>query len=150
MKKLIAAFCLAFSLAGLAAAESKTVFSEGVWYVSKHQDPMTDKTICLAIFKDSRYVFASQGTLNIMVSGRGGVKAYEFRVDDQPAERLRGASGLERTAGSVMLRNDIDKIVNAQRVRVQIITVLDTIVFEDINLSGFKAAINFIQSECNS
>lgn len=117
----------------------------GVWYVHQSTDEMTDKKSCVALYKNEWKIQGQANNLYISLKGRGGVKAYTLRFDDAPAERLQLASATEKQLGVVILEPSFDRIYNGNRLRVQVITVLDSIVLEDIDLNGFKEAANYMK-----
>lgn len=125
-------------------------FKSGNWIVNQKLDAMTDKKTCTALYRGE---WAVQGTVDsfyIGLSGRGGVRAYKLRLDDAPPDDLRLASDLEKKISAADLSYSFGRIYDAKRVRVQITTILNTVVVEDVDMSGFKEAVDFMKSNCEA
>lgn len=135
-----------------AKAETKRSkeFRSGNWSVDEKLDPMTDKKTCTAIYRDDWKVQASPKDFYINLRGRGGVKSYTVRIDDEPALPMTSASDTESRISAVILRSHLDKLMLAKRLRVQVYTVLRDIVNEDVDLSGLKESVEFMRTNCEA
>lgn len=82
--------------------------------------------------------------------GRGGVKFYTLRYDDQPAESQQSATKMEKDISAVIIdsSNSFDRIYNGKRLRAQVGTILGALIVEDIDLTGFKEAVDYIRANC--
>lgn len=128
----------------------KVVFKAQSWFVHQSLDAMTDKKSCTALYKNAWTVQGTADNLYVSLRGRGGVKAYTLRVDDAPPDSMQLASSTEKSISAIILQPSFDRIYNAKRVRLQIGTILDSILIEDIDLSGFKDAVDYIRANCGS
>jgi hypothetical protein len=126
------------------------IFSAGSWQVIRKIDPMTDKKNCTAIYQGNWKIQGTAKGMYVSLKGRGGVKAYELRIDDKPSDKMRLANDIEKSISAADLSHSFDRIYNSTRVRLQVLTILGGIVLEDIDTSGFKDAIDFIASGCES
>lgn len=128
----------------------KVVFKSQFWHVHQELDAMTDKKSCTALYKNAWTVQGTADNLYISLKGRGGVKAYTLRVDDTAPDSLQMASSTEKSISAIILQPSFDRIYNAKRIRLQIGTILDSLLVEDIDLSGFKEAVDYIRTNCAS
>lgn len=110
---------------------------------------MTDKKVCTAIHKGDWKIQGSAQELFISMKGRGGVRGYTVRIDDATAKSLQLATDSEKAISAVNLTPYFDEIYGATRLRVQINSLISGIVVEDIDLNGFKEAIDFIRQNCS-
>jgi hypothetical protein len=93
------------------------------------------------LYKDRFDVQLTKNDLFISLRGRGGVKSVMLRFDDEPARQLRLASEMEQKIEVVDIQgDDFEKLLGSKRLRVRILTVLDTLVDEDLSLNGLEAA----------
>lgn len=135
-------------LAATNTLKADKVFRRGVWHVHETLDPMTDKKSCTALYRNGWAVQGTANTLYVSVRGRGGVRAYIVRVDDSPADPLVLATDMEKKLSAVDLAPNFERIYNAKRLRLQISTILSTMINEDIDLNGLKESIDYIRSTC--
>lgn len=110
---------------------------------------MTDKKSCVALFKDRFDIQITEKNFTYSLRGKGGVKMITLRFDEnQPINRL--ANDLEKRLSLVYIKDEeFRQLLLAKRLRIQIFTVLDTIVNEDLDLSGFTEIYPKI-SECKA
>jgi hypothetical protein len=81
----------------------------------------------------------------ISFRGRGGIKGYKLRFDDNPASGLQLATPIEQQVGAVIWEDqDFYRILQARRLRFQGLTVLGGLVNEDIDLSGLSNVIEYL------
>lgn len=152
MKKIACVATLFPILIGAAAtagtlAGAPVVFRSGEWSVLRTIDQMTDKTSCTGIYKDEYSIQLTDDELYVKV--RGGVKGVILRFGDQPAEKLRLATKSEETISSIDIEgNEFTKLLGSTRLRMQVMTVLRTVVDFDIDLTGMAAAVENIRADC--
>jgi hypothetical protein len=120
-------------------------FKAGVWSVFSKPDPMSDKKSCVAIHKDDWRIQGSTDMLVISMRARGGVRTYQLRFNDDPALTPHGASRIERQSSNVVISEDFGRVLQSSRLRVQIFTILDSVIDEDIDLDGFAAAVQYMK-----
>lgn len=119
------------------------------WDVRVNSNPMTDKKICTAVPRDNPQVQGSANMLAISFRGKGGVKGYEYRLDDHPVSPMKTATSLERDMSVIIFEgNDFEQILNSKRLRIQVVPVLQGLHFEDVNTNGFRASIQYIRDYC--
>ena len=118
------------------------------WTVNEKADAMTDRKSCTALYKGAWTHQGAADTFFISLRGRGGVKAYTVRIDDAPPHSMQLATDMEKKISAADLRPYFPQILEARRLRVEIVTILDTVLVEDIDLTGFKDAIEKVRS-CN-
>jgi len=119
----------------------------GNWRIEKDVDQMTDKASCTAYYhRDSQIQLNEQG-FYISLRGRGGVKGITLRFDEKPARELRLATDIERRIGAVNFnRAEFNELQSSKRLRVRVMTILDQIYQDDIDLSGHLDALEVLRS----
>jgi hypothetical protein len=132
------------------AKQTGDTFVSGSWHVNKKRDAMTDKMDCTALYQGAWKIQGDASTFYVGLKGRGGVSAYKLRIDDDAPDSLKLASDVERRISAADLTYSFGRILNAKRVRIQVQTILDTIVVEDIDMTGFKEAVDYIKSNCQA
>jgi hypothetical protein len=125
-------------------------FRSHSWAVDESINAMTDKKQCTALYKNSWTIQGTERELFISMKGRGGVQAYTLRFNDEPADSFQIARDVEREISSVMVGSDFDRAYSGKRLRVQIHTLLNSLILEDIDLNGFKEAIDYIRANCQA
>jgi hypothetical protein len=142
----VATLCclLAFTASVGASArlrDEPVIFTSGDWSVRKSKDPMTDKVRCTGLYLKRFDVQLTMDTLYISLRGRGGVRSYRLRLDEQPARSTEIASKMERDLSALGITGGhFRDLLTAQRLRISILTVLNNVVSEDISLLGFAEA----------
>jgi hypothetical protein len=139
-------FCLALFVA-ISVAESKEVFRKAGWAVQADVDPMTDKKRCVAVYLKRPRIQASTDDFFIDMKGRGGVAMYRVRVDDRPADDVRNATSDEKELDVLMLRYYFPELYAGKRLRVQIHALLNNVEEEDVDLNGFRHAVDFMKEK---
>lgn len=117
------------------------------WFVRQDTDAMTDKKKCVALYKNQWTIQGGSHSFYISLRGRGGVKAYTLRFDDAPAEAMQLPTDMEKEMSAVILEPLFDRIYNGSRLRTEIVTVLGNVLVEDIDLKGFKEAVDFMAGQ---
>lgn len=126
------------------------VFKAKSWHVIQDMDAMTDKKSCTAIYKNAWTIQGTEDNFYVSYRGRGGVKAYTLRVDDSPPDSLQLATSTEKDLSAIILQPSFQRIYSGARVRLQVHTILNSILVEDIDLSGFKEAVDYIRANCKA
>lgn len=128
----------------------KINFKAGVWHVHQELDAMTDKKSCTALYRNDWKIQGTATAMYLGFKGRGGVKFYTLRYDDQPAESQQSATKMEKDISAVIIdsSNSFDRIYNGKRLRAQVGTILGALIVEDIDLTGFKEAVDYIRANC--
>lgn len=116
------------------------------WTVNEKNDAMTDRKSCTALYKGGWTYQGTEKTLYISLRGRGGVKSYSVRIDDSPPNNLQLASEMEKKLSAIDLAPYFPQLLEAKRLRVQVLTILDSVLVEDIDLNGFKDAIEKVKN----
>lgn len=131
-------------------AQAETVFLAGDWSVRRDIDPMTDEPSCTALYQDRFDVQLTSNAFFVSLRGRGGVRGYQLRFNDEPSKALQLATDNEGQISVVMIKGrNFSKLIGSQRIRIQIITVLSSMINEDFNLEGINEVIGFLRSpEC--
>lgn len=146
----ILALNLAIAMAPIANANLATapvVFTSGSWSVVRTIDAMSDKTDCTGIYKGDRSIQLTDDTLFISVAG--GLEGITVRYGEQPAERLRLATDIEKRIRAVSISgNGFQKLLGSERLRVQVSTMVRGIKTFDLDLSGLNAAVDNIRAGC--
>lgn len=124
-------------------ANAKEVFRKGNWAVQSNVDPMTDRQWCFAVYLKKNSIQASKDNFYISMKGRGGVESYQVRIDDHAAAGVMPAMDDERDLSLVKLAYYFPEIYEGKRLRIQIRTILNDIVTEDIDLNGFRESVDF-------
>ncbi len=151
---------LGVALASPAAAQGlgEEVFREGDWRVYRSVDSFTDEVHCTGTYGDGSWIQLASDADQLFVSlrGRGGLRGVTFRYGNAAPEDLRLPTDREESLDVVIVSGSaLTRAVNSGRLRLQILTILDTLVMEDIRLdaaSGFVEARRFIAEglECSS
>ncbi len=119
----------------------------GNWDVEKEIDPMTDKASCTALYRGKPYVQLSLGAFFIGMRGRGSVEAITLRFDDNPPRTMRLPSRLEKEIGAVQFTpEELNNLLYAKRLRVQVLTLLGSLVNEDLDLTGTQDAWSAVRA----
>lgn len=124
------------------------VFRSGAWSVHKSVDAMTDKVSCTGIYKKQYGIQLTDNALYLNV--RGGVRGVTLRFGNQKAQGQRLATEMEKSIGSVIIKDgEFKKVLGSDRLRSQVLTYLDTLDNKDINLTGAPVVVQFIRSGCS-
>jgi hypothetical protein len=135
----------------LSAAAAIFVANVASWKIEKMKDPMTDEISCTASIRGRSDVLLTYSVLYI--STKIAPKGITIRLGEEPTRQSMVTSA-EKTARAIMLGNfDIDRIIEQKisRVRYRVLTVLDTLVEGEIDVTGIDKAREIIRSEkCTS
>jgi hypothetical protein len=130
----------------------KVVFKAQSWHVHQELDAMTDKKSCTALYKNEWKVQGTASAMYLGFKGRGGVKYYTLRYDDEPAESLQSATSMEKDLSAIIIDSSysFNRIYNGKRLRAQVGTILGSLLVEDIDLAGFKQSVDYIRANCGA
>lgn len=133
------AVAAAFGLAVPASAQlTKTDTIVGDWHVYTSIDNMTDRLSCAAFYKDEAIIQLSPGSLYIEYGGRGGWRFYKYRFGE--GKPITGS--IRRTSLRTYITfegRDLEKAIEAGRLRVQTLTLIAGVIDEDIDLKDAQA-----------
>lgn len=159
MKKLLLLLILAIVAGGATPTiifaglgNQPVVFKSNGWSVVRGKDAMTDKPTCTGLYKSRFDIQVGAEKFYITLRGRGGVSSYMLRFNDESPLELRLASDLEKNGSTIIVEDaDFKKLLSSKRLRVRILTVLDSLIDEDINLTGLENMHKFlIGPECKT
>lgn len=153
MKKVFALLIVLLLPTLCLSADPVVVGNVGAWRVILTKDAMTDKSSCFAIYEKQTNIQLSGPGLYISARGKGGIRTYQYRIDDLPGSRLIGAGGLERDTSLLSFKRadtGAANVFGSKRLRIQIFTVLDSILEYDIDMADVPAALALIDgSSCS-
>jgi hypothetical protein len=116
---------------GTASAEDRVL---GAWTVRERTDMMTDKKTCPAWHTSTQGVWMTPDAL--FIHPRGGISLFRYRVGDSSV-RDRLPTPREKSTGAVQIDGEnLTQVIEARRLRVQILTVLRTLYEADIDFSN--------------
>jgi hypothetical protein len=143
---------LAF-IAGSANAQPKGVDPKdvyGAWYVLVSTDKMTDRKSCnLGYWKGKHLTWLDElSVLHISYRGRGGVEMYQYRIGTRPAEPERLANRYEKAASVIDIPLNLNDLGDAQKIVVGGITVLRTLIDDEIELDGIQTGATAMRAAC--
>ena len=113
---------------------------------------MTDKKQCTALYDDRSNVQLTPESLAIGFGGRGGIQGYKLRLDDATAGEMQLPTDDEKQLQVIFVNGSVyDQVKASKRLRLQAITVLNSIVDEDIDMSTYaEIQRKFVQLGCSS
>ena len=121
------------------------------WKIEKRKDSMTDEISCGASIRGRSEVWLTDNVLYIYI-GRTP-KGITLRFGDEPAQQSV-ISPAEKSVRSIMIgKFDLDQIVDRKiiRIRYRVITILDTLVEGDIDITGIDKVLEIIRGDnCRS
>jgi hypothetical protein len=136
MRRLLATICCLF-VAASSQAKPELVAKLRDWSVVKVTDSMTDKSTCVAIYRDTSNIALHAERLSITMKGRGGVSAYQYRYDKQSATDF--APRMSTDSRDMWWTGDMDRLLSSARLQVRIKPLIGNIADFDIDLSNAKA-----------
>jgi hypothetical protein len=114
----------------------------GKWVVFGEADPMTDKMSCIAYYGGEKFVQLTNNSFAMGYGGRGGLKGYTIRFDNDPPLPMALPTRIEERIGAFVIDTKdprFARLVAAKRVRIQALTVLNSIVNDDVDLTDLQA-----------
>jgi hypothetical protein len=119
----------------------------GGWTVHRSTDPMTDEPSCVATFGERGRVQLTHDSFAVSYRGRGGLSSYRIRLDDDPPWDLRLATRIDRDISAFVLEGrDFERIISARRIRIQTLTILNSVVDDDVDLSAVQEVLAVLRS----
>jgi hypothetical protein len=109
--------------------------------IAKADDrPAWNVQSCAAFY--ARDVWLSRGALTIRFTGRAGVSAYSYTIDDAPAVAIPFIDPAAEQSASVSIEGEaFDRLRRARRLTLQATTVTSTLPIADVDLSGMPDAL---------
>ena len=149
MRASILATLLAFAAVNCAAQIPNTILATvEPWRILQTKNLMTDKVSCFAIHTQYPNVQFSPPAIYIDMSRRGGLKGYTYRVDDLSPSQFAIATGVQVRLNTLVFgEGNLPRVNQNKRLRVQVLTVLDTVSDFDLNMSSAEAAQLIMASE---
>jgi hypothetical protein len=146
--KILPSLSLIFLITGTVyAGFGNEIIQKGNWTIYKSIDSITNKVKCVGIYMDRADVQLTDDLLSINFRGRGGIKKYKVRYDNEKMGGLRLPSTRDKKTDVIELRG---KVFSSMRLRLQAVTLLGDIVDEDLDLTGIRDALDVLASkECN-
>jgi hypothetical protein len=78
---------------------------------------------------------------------RGGVQGYTYRIDNAAPTKMKVANDTEKKASAMYLEGDeFRQLLNSKRFRIQVLTMLSSLVEEDIDLTWLSQIYGVITS----
>lgn len=108
------------------------------WTIIKTTDPMSDVTSCVALYDQNNNVRMRAQMLSIWMKGRGGVEAYQVRYDKEPPSIF--ADRMPSDSADYWWTGDMNRVLESSKLLVRIKPIIGSIVDQEINLRGAKAA----------
>lgn len=119
--------------------DAPVISKSGSWSVRQSTDLMSDKKTCVAFYKDSFYIQVTENNFSVSLYGRGGVQGYTYRVDDAAPTKMRVATDIEKKVSAAYLAgSEFRQLLSSRRFRIQVLTMLPSLVEEDIDLRGLS------------
>ena len=97
--------CLTLSSLNAVAGNLKdapVIFKEGNWSVRRTTDLMSDKGVCVGLYKDGFYTQVTPDMFSISLRGRGGVRGYTYRIDNAAPTKMKPANDTEKQASAIV------------------------------------------------
>jgi hypothetical protein len=130
-----------------ALADAPVVFKENDWRVVRSVDMMTDKVSCTGLLGEGFETQLTEDTLYIKI--KGGVDSVTLRFGDKEARPMRLASQTEKNVRSVTLTGaEFQELIQSERLRVEVLTMLQQLVAKDINTKGVRQVVENIRAGC--
>jgi hypothetical protein len=146
--KILTSLLLIFLIAdAVNAGSGNEIIKTGNWTIYKSIDSVTNDVKCVGLYKERTDVQLTDSSLYINFRGRGGVKKYKVRYDNEKMGGLQFPSKRDKRADAIELKG---KVFLSMRLRLQVITLFGDTVNEDLDLSGIWDALNILESkECS-
>jgi hypothetical protein len=148
---LIIASAILVTIAPAAAQLGSKFSAVGDWTIYRDFDPMGGTQTCTAAYKDDTSVQLNKGAIAFALNQKIGVNGYHLRWDGNPAGELvlPGINGKKMSA-FFLTDSDFAKLQNAKRLRVQVITLSNSVVNYDIDLKSVPQVIAALKApNCN-
>ena len=115
----------------------KVIAKEGIWELRQGKDAFSDKSSCVMTVATKPYIQIDSGAFSVSYRGRGGVQGYQVRLDEEPEGKMQLPNAIEKQGGFLIWQGDaFETVMKAKRVRIQVVTVLPSMVTDDIDMKG--------------
>jgi hypothetical protein len=121
------------------------------WELKREKDSMTDKISCILSPIGKPYIQINKGEMFIGYGKRGGVGGFRYRIDEKPPTEMQIPTRTEQQVGAVYIGGArFQQVISGSRLRVSTLTVLNSMIEEDISLEGAKPLYRKMMAECDS
>lgn len=138
----------------LTAATPLAQTDHGQWLIQTKTDTITDKVVCLAVYKADPNVQIDDGGLAISYRGRGGVKGFYYRLGDLPISSMQVREAYRPSSADVLVLSNpkfVMKAIDSGRLRVRALTYLGELIDTDVDLTEVNGLIfSMMQLGCLS
>lgn len=133
-----------------ASDEAQGTPSASSWELNKSVDDFTGKQTCVITSPDQPLVeIDPPSSFFVSLQGRGGVAGYRYRIDQQPASPMRLPTKMESDTSTVIIEGqEFARVVAGTRLRIEILTVLSSVLDLDLNLRGIRPLLARARAEC--
>jgi hypothetical protein len=97
----VAMLMLAITSNAQKIGEMKPVDRDGIWELREGKDNFTDKSSCVILPPKQPNIQISDNSMYVSYRGRGGLKGYTLRVDDDPPGQMQLPSPIERDTAAI-------------------------------------------------
>lgn len=143
-KTLLAAVFATFLVSPANAQKAPVGLPIGKWVIYGGVDAMTDKKECIAYYGDKKYIQLTKASFAVGYGGRGGLRGYTLRFDDDPALSMKLPTDVEKQVSAFFIESSDERyarLMAATRLRIQALTLVSGLANEDIDLAGFPDVI---------
>jgi hypothetical protein len=131
----------------IVAVTTTVIANVSSWRIEKNKDPMTDEISCRGYQRNRGDVLLTDHILYI--STKIAPNGITIRLGDEPAQTSLASSG-EKIGRTIMLGTfHLDKIIEQKikRVRYRVLTVLDSLVEGELDVTDIDKALEIIRSD---
>lgn len=155
--------CLFLSAASLVGSQASAqsiskmdvIMVEGDWELRSAKNDFTDETACVIVKKDDFSVQLASNEFSVSMRGKGGVGSFYYRIDEgEPSSTILPDDNnyIDFNNADTDLfspeKGTFDRIIQGKRLRLQVLTVLDTVEYFDFNLAGISTLYVRMSEEC--
>lgn len=134
-------------LAAIVTLSHGWTHAAGKWVLSVRSDTMTDKRVCALGYRPNPNVFYTQDDiLTVSYLRRGNVASYRYRVDQ---ERASGLQTPPIGDGYIKIQVWYSEFMDGKTLKIEGMTVTDSLIKLDIDITGLKAARAAMAKACN-
>ncbi len=136
---LASSLVLASSPAKADLNKAPIIAKSGNWSVRRGTDLMTDKKSCVALYQQRFDIQVNEGDFWFDVRGKGGVQGFTYRIDDEASSKMQIPTEIEKNIGAAHIEgSEFAHLLSAKRLRMQVLTILDSLIEADIDLKGLS------------
>jgi hypothetical protein len=146
----IVALAMAITVtAGATLGDLKIVAKEKTWELRHGKDAFSDKPSCVIIVATKPYIQITSTSFSVNYRGRGGVSSYKVRVDDEPEGTTSLPHDFEKELGTLFWQGEaFQAVMKAKRIRIQVLSVLNNIITDDIDMKGADRLLARLRELC--